>query len=111
MRGTASCSRTYNRKDLLTMDRIFKSATIEELREINKQVVTILRSKQIEGDAVAIRKFHIGQKVSFIGRRGRRMHGVVRGIRRTSIRVDCKPLFGTVPETWSVRASALTIEK
>lgn len=61
----------------------------EDLRALNSTVVSILKHRV----AQAVMTFNIGDRVSFVGRRGIRHEGVVIGVNRktVSVRVGMTP--------------------
>lgn len=72
------------------------SMSTDDLRELNKYAVTILKSRAAD----MIYTFSAGDKVSFIGR-GIRQTGIVTGVNRKTVNVLC----GSTP--WRVSPNLL----
>lgn len=89
------------------VQKYVQNADADQLRDLNHFVVQTLNAKNAMADARAIVNFSVGQKVSFTGKRGRKMVGVVEKIGRSGLIIACEPLFGAtaVPERWRVNAS------
>ena len=75
---------------------------INALRELNKTVVAIIKARQFKLAAVAATQFYPGQAVSFTGRSGMTVKGIVKKVKIKMIAVDA----GTSGQ-WNVAATLL----
>ena len=82
--------------------------SIEELRELNSKVVERLKDLFHDKDHKVGKTLKIGDKVSFKGRRGMTLEGIITGSRNGLVfNVEVAGFFGPVVK-WKVHASSLT---
>lgn len=62
---------------------------MSDLRDINTQIGVRWRQVQGQASEKVIGDLHIGQKVSFKGRRGLKLVGKIRKINQKTVSVDC----------------------
>ena len=96
--------------DFDALQGIFDAASIDDLRKINNAAVDTLNFKQRLRSATAMSKLSVGQKVSFAGRGGRTVTGVIEKLNRTTAIVAVGLPYGTPPrqDRWRVSAGTLT---
>lgn len=75
---------------------------INALRELNKNVVAIIKARQTKLAAAAATQFYPGQEVYFTGRSGMAIKGVVKKVKIKMISVDAGP-----SGQWNVAATLL----
>lgn len=84
--------------DMDTLIDQIRHLDADQLREVQEEV--ILRSKRLS--RLAVRSFEVGDKVTFVGRNGRTVEGLVYEIKRKYIHV-CDP----TGSLWQVPADML----
>lgn len=77
--------------------------SIQDLMALNADVVRIIKAKRAQANTCAVIDFQRGDQVSFNGRQGRPMQGVVREVKRTKVSVDCG-----INGSWLVGGAMLT---
>jgi hypothetical protein len=63
--------------------------SLQDLMALNADVVRVIKAKRAQANSTAVYTFQRGDQVSFNGRQGRPMQGVVREVKRTKVSVDC----------------------
>lgn len=73
-----------------------------ELLQLNKYIISAIRSKRAVTKTVAASRFYNGQKVTFVGRHGMRYEGEIIKVNRTACKVRV-----TTGGLWNVDATLL----
>lgn len=77
--------------------------TIQDLMALNSEVVRMIKAKRSQANSTAVYQFQAGDQVSFTGKSGVPITGIIREVKRTKVAVNCG-----VAGNWLVAASMLS---